>query len=285
MKKKILLAVAAVILAALIVWVLWANKALEVNTYVISSDRLPAGFDGYRIAQVSDLHNDTFGKNNEKLLAMLADTKPDIIAITGDIIDSRFTNVEIALAFAGEAMKIAPCYYVSGNNESRVEEYTQLEEGLLELGVVVMNSDRLEMERNGDTIYLLGVSDTSFQIDDWPNNISSLMRHKLEQIVDESRFSILLVHRPELLRVYAEYNIDLAITGHAHGGQVRIPFLGGVIAPNQVGLFPEFDAGYYLKENTQMVLSRGLGNSLFPVRINNRPEIVVIELAVSEIEQ
>lgn len=279
MKRKILLAAAAASLVALFVWVLWANKALEVNTYVIHSDRLPAGFDGYRIAQVSDLHNDTFGKNNEKLLTMLAQTEPDIIAITGDMIDSRDTNVEIALSFAREAVKIAPCYYVSGNHESRIpEEYGRLKHGLTELGVMVLDGDRLELGRNGDTIFLLGVSDTSFQIDDWPNNISSLMRYKLEQIVDESRFSILLVHRPELLRVYAEYNIDLAITGHAHGGQIRLPFLGGMIAPNQVGLFPEFDAGYYQKENTQMVLSRGLGSSVFPLRINNRPEVVVVEL-------
>ena len=119
MKKRILLAAVAASLVSLLVWAFWTNKALEVNTYVIHSDRLPMGFDGYRIAQISDLHNDTFGKNNEKLLTMLAETDPDMIAITGDLIDSRDTNVEIALNFAREAVKIAPCYYVSGNHESR----------------------------------------------------------------------------------------------------------------------------------------------------------------------
>ena len=108
-KKFIFLAVAAAVLVALVIWIAWGNTALELNTYTISSSKLPQSFDGYRIAHVSDLHNAEMGKDNEKLLTILRDADPDMIAITGDLIDSRSTNVEIALNFIREAVKIAPC--------------------------------------------------------------------------------------------------------------------------------------------------------------------------------
>lgn len=137
-KKKKLIIIFAVIAALLVVWIVWGNTALELNTYTITSDRLPGEFSEYRIAHVSDLHNAEMGKDNEKLLTMLSDAEPDMIAITGDLIDSRNTQIEVALQFAEEAMKIAPCYYVTGNHEARVSEYDKLKDGLTELGVVVL---------------------------------------------------------------------------------------------------------------------------------------------------
>ena len=125
-RKSIILAVVAAILFALIAWIIWSNTALELNTYTISSSKLPQSFDGYRIAHVSDLHNAEMGKNNEKLLTMLRDTDPDMIAITGDLVDSRNTDLEVALLFVREAVKIAPCYYVTGNHEARISEYDEL---------------------------------------------------------------------------------------------------------------------------------------------------------------
>ena len=122
-KKIIVLAVVAVILLAVVIWTAWGNTALELNTYTISSDRLPGAFDGYRIAHVSDLHNTEMGKDNEKLLDMLREADPDIIAITGDLIDSRNTDIDVALQFTKAAMEIAPCYYVTGNHEARVQLY------------------------------------------------------------------------------------------------------------------------------------------------------------------
>ena len=121
-KKFIFLAVVAIVLVALVIWIAWGNTALELNTYTVSSAKLPQSFDGYRIAHVSDLHNAEMGKDNEKLLTILRDADPDMIAITGDLIDSRSTNVEIALNFIREAVKIAPCYYVTGNHEARISE-------------------------------------------------------------------------------------------------------------------------------------------------------------------
>jgi len=277
-KRIITLAVVAAVLVVLIIWVAWGNAALELNTYTITSNRLPEAFDGYRIAHVSDLHNAEMGKNNEKLLDMLQEAEPDIIAITGDIIDSRNTNVEIALEFAKAAMEIAPCYYVTGNHEARVSEYAELKEGLIEQGIVVLDDERIELELSSEAIALLGVNDPSFQTDYLFGDSETVMQSKLQEISDaENEFTILLSHRPELFEVYADNNMDLVLSGHAHGGQFRLPFVGGLVAPNQ-GLFPKYDAGLYTDENTNMIVSRGIGNSILPFRVNNRPEVILIEL-------
>ena len=277
-KRIIVLAVVAAVLLALIIWTAWGNTALELNTYTISSDRLPGAFDGYRIAHVSDLHNAEMGKDNEKLLDMLREAKPDIIAITGDLIDSRNTDIDIALQFTKAAMEIAPCYYVTGNHEARVFEFDKLKEGMIELGVAVLEDGRINLEQSGETISLLGVNDPSFQTDYLFGDSETVVQSKLHEITNqEDTYTILLSHRPELFEVYTESKVDLVLSGHAHGGQFRLPFAGGLVVPNQ-GLFPKYDAGLYTEENTNMVVSKGIGNSILPFRFNNRPEVILIEL-------
>ena len=267
-KKKIAwIAGINILFVLLVTWIAWSNTALELNTYIVTSDRLPGAFDGYRIAHVSDLHNTEMGKDNEKLLF-----------ITGDMIDSRNTSVEIALEFVEEAMKIAPCYYVTGNHEARVSEYADLKEGLTELGVVVLADESIELERDGEQIALIGVDDPSFDTDYLFGDAETVMKAKLHELTDEDdSYAVLLSHRPELFDVYVESSVDLILSGHAHGGQFRLPFVGGLVAPNQ-GFFPEYDAGLYREENTNMLVSRGVGNSILPFRINNRPEVILIEL-------
>ena len=277
-KKFIFLAVAAAVLVALVIWIAWGNTALELNTYTISSSKLPQSFDGYRIAHVSDLHNTEMGKDNEKLLAMLRDADPDMIAITGDLIDSRNTDIEVALQFVREAVKIAPCYYVTGNHEARVNEYGELKAGMEAAGVTVLEDARTEIGMEGKTITLIGVNDPSYQTDYLFGDSETVMNTKLEELHSEKDgFTILLSHRPELFDAYTDHGMDLVLSGHAHGGQFRLPFIGGLVAPNQ-GLFPEYDAGIYTDGNTNMLVSRGVGNSILPFRINNRPEVILIEL-------
>ena len=277
-KKFIFLAVVAAVLIALVIWIAWGNTALELNTYTVTSSRLPKNFDGYRIAHVSDLHNAEMGEGNEKLLTMLREADPDMIAITGDLIDSRNTDVEIALQFVQEAMKIAPCYYVSGNHEARVNEYEEMKTGLISAGVIILEDAQTEISIEGETITLIGINDPSFQTDYLFGDAETVMSSKLSELhTDGDGFTILLSHRPELFDTYTDHNIDLVLSGHAHGGQFRLPFIGGVIAPNQ-GLFPEYDAGIYTDGNTNMLVSRGVGNSILPFRINNRPEVILIEL-------
>ncbi len=277
-KKFISLAVVAAILVALFIWIAWGNTALELNTYTISSSDLPESFHGYRIAHISDLHNAEMGKDNEKLLAILRDADPDMIAITGDLIDSRDTDIEIALQFVREAVKIAPCYYVTGNHEARINEYGELKTGMEAAGVIILEDAQTEISMEGQTITLIGVNDPSFQTDYLFGDSETVINTKLEELhTDNDGFTILLSHRPELFDTYTNHNIDVVLSGHAHGGQFRLPFIGGLVAPNQ-GLFPKYDAGIYTEDNTNMLVSRGVGNSILPFRVNNRPEVILIEL-------
>ena len=278
-KLMIVLTVVASLLIALVIWTVWGNTALELNTYTVSSGRLPEAFDGYRIAHISDLHNTEMGKDNDKLLNMLREAKPDIIAITGDLIDSRNTDIEIALQFVEEAVKIAPCYYVTGNHEARVSEYLDdLKNGLTELGIIILEDERVDLDKNSETITLIGINDPSFKSDYLFGDSETVVETHLQELMNESySFTLLLSHRPELFEIYVNNEVDLVLSGHAHGGQFRLPFVGGLVAPNQ-GLFPKYDAGLYTEENTNMIVSRGIGNSILPFRFNNRPEVILIEL-------
>lgn len=281
-KRIVVLAAVAAVFIALVIWIAWGNTALERNTYTVTSSRLPESFDGYRIAHVSDLHNAEMGKNNEKLLSMLRDADPDMIAITGDLVDSRNTDIEIALQFVREAVKIAPCYYVTGNHEARISEYDELKAEMEAADVTVLEDARAEISLEGETITLIGVNDPSFQTDYLFGDSDTVMHSKLTELhTDGDGFTLLLSHRPELFDTYSDHDIDLILSGHAHGGQFRLPFLGGLVAPNQ-GFFPEYDAGLFTEDNTNMIVSRGIGNSLLPFRINNRPEVILIELRMQQ---
>lgn len=277
-KKKIARIVVAGVLVFFLIWIIWGNTALELNRYTVSSNRLPEEFDGYRIAHISDLHNTEMGKENEKLLTMLREAAPDIIAITGDLIDCRRTNMEVALQFTAAAMEIAPCYYVTGNHEARISEFDELKERLTEQGVIVLADKRIELERSGEKIVLIGVNDPAFPTKHVYGDTEAVMKKKLKALLTEEKtFTILLSHRPELFECYADSNIDLVLSGHAHGGQFRLPFVGGVMVPNQ-GFFPKYDAGLFTEGMTKMFVSRGIGNSAFPFRFNNRPEVILVEL-------
>ena len=277
-RKKRVLFVVVFVLVVLIVWTLWGNTALEVNEYEVVSDRIPQGFEGFRIAQVSDLHNAEFGEGNEKLIQLLSQTDPDIIVLTGDLIDSRHTDIEIALDFGRQAIKLAPVYYVSGNHEARVHEYEDLKIGLAEAGVVILENQKVQITREGGSITLVGIGDPSFQEDYLFGDSESVARQAIEHQQNESDgYTILLSHRPELFDLYVDTEMDLVFSGHAHGGQFRLPFVGGLVAPNQ-GFFPKFDEGRFTEENTTMIVSRGVGNSIIPIRFNNRPEIVLVTL-------
>lgn len=276
-KNAIILVAVSIAFVAIVIWIAWGNSALMVNEIKITNDKIPQSFEGFRIAQVSDLHNAELGKDNNKLIEKLNECEPDIIVLTGDLIDSNHTNLEVALSFARQAVKIAPCYFVTGNHEAWVgSQYEELRTSLENAGVTVLQDEAIELNYGDECIQLIGLNDPDFSERD--SFLSeSILETKLSQVNISNGFTILLSHRPEHFNVYQNKNIDLVLSGHAHGGQFRLPFLGGVIAPNQ-GLFPKYDAGIYTENGTTMIVSRGIGNSIIPVRINNRPEIVIIEL-------
>ena len=193
------------------------------------------------------------------------------------MIDSRKTNIAVALAFAKEAVKIAPCYYVSGNHEARVSEYQDLKTGLEAAGVTILDDIQVKIEVSGKSITVIGVDDPSFSADYLTGDAAVIDKKLSELAAEDPGFTILLSHRPELFDTYVDHDIDLVLSGHAHGGQFRLPLIGGLVAPNQ-GLFPKYDAGLYSEEYTNMIVSCGLGNSIIPFRFNNRPEVVLIEL-------
>ena len=272
----------AVALILLGIRTLWANTALEVTEYEIVSQQLPECFSGFRIAQISDLHNEEFGEDNGELIELITLAEPDVIVITGDLIDSRDTDVDIALEFAREALKIAPVYYVTGNHEARVPEYENLKRGLIDAGVTLLDNGKTRIIRDGSHITLMGIDDPSFREDYLFGDAGAVAGEVIGGLQEETDgYTVLLSHRPELFDLYVASGVDLVFSGHAHGGQFRLPFLGGLVAPNQ-GFFPVYDAGRFDRESTVMLVSRGLGNSIVPVRFNNRPELVVAELKTAD---
>ncbi len=278
-RKALVELCALLLLIVLIVWTVWGNTALMVSTITVSNSRVPSEFSGFRIAQVSDLHNAEFGEGNTILLQAISEAAPDVIVITGDLVDSRHTDIDIALAFAGEAVRIAPVYYVTGNHEARLSQYSELKTGLEAIGVAVLEDDAIQLEYKGGYVTLIGLSDPNFTIKgDMFNEVPAMISTKLNSLMDdETGYTILLSHRPELFDTYVKCGVDLVFSGHAHGGQFRLPLIGGLVAPNQ-GFFPKYDAGLYTDGSTNMVVSRGIGNSIIPFRFNNRPEVVLVEL-------
>lgn len=277
-KKIVLYASLALLFVLFTVWMVIGNRAVTVTEYRVESEKLPEAFSGLRIAQISDLHNATFGKENRRLLSVLKETGPDIIVLTGDMIDSHRTNVDVAADFAAEASLIAPTFYITGNHEAAVsDEYADLKVRMIEAGVVVLENEKTVLKRDGQTLNIVGLLDPQFEWLSEQDECEEMMEEELEPLVRNDLYDIVLVHRPQYFEVYAESEGDLFLSGHMHGGQFRLPFLGGLYAPSQ-GFFPKYDAGVFTENGVTMVISRGLGNSRFPIRFNNPPEIVVVDL-------
>lgn len=273
-KKWLTFLCSALVLLCLVGYIIWGNLSIQITEYTISGSRLPESFSDFRIAQISDLHNSQFGKDNRDLLEKLADIRPDIIVLTGDLIDSRRTDINIAISFAEKAVVIAPTYYIPGNHEARIAQLDALYSGLSDAGVTLLLDDSVQLQKGTDSILLAGILDISFRGED---PVAPTKKVITGLIPDNQSYSILLSHNPEYFEIYASCYADLVLTGHVHGGQFRLPFLGGVFAPGQ-GFFPKYDAGLFTENDTNMIISRGLGNSIFPFRLNNNPEIVVVTL-------
>lgn len=264
----------------LLLWALIWNKAVQITEMTLSFSNLPKDFAGFRIAHVSDLHNTEFGKENKKLLKHLREASPDIIAITGDILDSRRTEEEIALVFLEEAVKIAPCYYVTGNHEGRISGYRDFKKAMEALGVTVLENRKVTLKAGESSLTLMGIDDPNVANDGIYGKAEAVAAARIGKLqADHTGFTVLLSHRPDLFDVYVKSGVDLVLTGHVHGGQIRLPLIGGLYAPGQ-GFFPKYDAGAFSADKTTMVVSRGLGNSVFPLRFHNRPEILLITLNI-----
>ena len=282
MKKKksfILL----ITLITIIIFLFIQNNFISITNIELQMAALPRSFDGFKIVHLSDLHSKKFGNDQQALVSKIKKAKPNLILFTGDLVDSKHYVEENSLMLIKEIVKIAPAYFVTGNDEKWSGNFHDLEQKLIEQGVKILRNDSAKIKRDEDEIQLIGIDDPSFS-DNMPNaDDSSIATRALETVLakgNQSTFNILLSHRPELFSTYANSDIDLTFSGHAHGGQIRLPFIGGVIAPNQ-GFFPKYANGKYTQKNSVMVVSRGLGNSIIPQRIFNRPQIIVATLKKS----
>lgn len=277
-QKYIKLAITLSIVIVIILFCNFQNKHLETTHYTYAAEQLGADLEGYRIVQISDLHNAKFGKNNQKLVDRIRECEPDMIVLTGDLVDSNYTNVDRAVQFVDEIVKICPVYYVTGNHEYWLEksEYDELMDGLIGAGVVILNDQVVEISRGDAKFRLVGLDDKSLA-DGTLEALLNNTHNVVHEDSDEREFTVVLAHEPQYFARYAGTGVDLVLSGHAHGGQFRLPFVGGIVAPDQ-GFLPEYTAGEYYMNGTEMIVSRGLGNSVIPVRLFNFPEIVCVEL-------
>lgn len=277
-KKTACLCAAAGLLAAAGAACYRANNELCTTQLFYQDDKLPAAFDGFRVAQVADLHDKRFGPGQANLLSALRTVKPHCIVMTGDLIDRRRKGGGPAAEFIRGAVQIAPVYFVTGNHENWSGKAEEVKRFLVESGVTVLD-DRCEtLRRGGDSVTLAGVSDETCQTAENRRDKRDALLPALGRVLEGSAgFRILLAHHPERLAAYAKAGVDLVLCGHAHGGQFRLPGIGGLYAPGQ-GVLPRYTAGMHTLGATTMIVSRGLGNSLFPLRLNNRPELVAVTL-------
>lgn len=281
------------------------NNEVWVTRYAIESKKIGAELDGYKILQMTDIHSIRSQKQREKIVEKVKKEKPNIILITGDLVDSDYYSEnngwyldgkidvveEETLRFMGELRALAEVYYVYGNHEMVLLDdplNNRFKVTLEEMGVEVLNNRVVKIFKEDEIINLVGVQDPiTLYKDEKYADIEGNNRKRVQTILDDlmiygkevsaDNFTILLSHRPEYFDLYLDYEIDLAMTGHTHGGVVRLPFVGGLYAHPQ-GWFPKYSAGIYESGNFKMILSRGIGYSKVPVRIFNPPEIVVVTL-------
>lgn len=251
------------------------NHSLQLTVCPLVFSTLPKEFDGFRIAQISDLHSMQIGHENGRLLDALQKADPDIILFTGDMIDHG--KILPAVQFAERASRIAPCYYVTGNHEADFIHtlYGEFEAALRNCGVTLLHDCAVRISRGNASLSIAGVDDPQYLRaigKDHPENEPSPAL--LQKLYAPGEFNILLSHRPDAMESFANCGYDLVFAGHVHGGQFRLPFLGGLFSPNN-RFFPKYHSGVYREGETCMIVSRGIGNSSIPLRLNNPPELLL----------
>ncbi len=288
MRTEIVIGIVVLVLLCAIVFLHWSNKSIVITEHIYENEKLPKAFEGYRITQVSDLQSEYFGQNQSNLIEKVKQTQPDIIVYTGDLLDRNHTEFDAARIAMEGLLSIAPVYYVNGNHEMAVEEAAMnaFYEELTAMGVEVLFDRAAYVEEDDEKLCLLGLSEyTVFSCKGFVRDNSAPLDmdmlhdalHDLRRQADEDDFTVLLAHEPQYLPAYAEAGFDLAFAGHAHGGQIRLPFTDGLYAPGQ-GILPKLASGVHKEGDMTLYISRGLGNSTFPFRVFNRPEIISVEL-------
>ena len=266
------LIILALIAAAVAFLIKDSRDDLEISRYEVKSQKLPESFDGFKIVQLSDLHGAEFGEDGMGLVEKVKELEPDIIALTGDFVTDE-GDLAAVEKLAARLVKLCPVYFISGNHEFGSGLAVKVRNILERAGVKYLSNEYLTISRGEDEILLGGVEDPLAYAD-------MLSPDELAQKMNDAApdaFKILLGHRNYWMTEYPELPVDLIFCGHAHGGLVRIPGVGGLIGTDR-RLFPDFDAGQFNNGRYTLIVSRGLGNSVPIPRVFNRPEIVCVEL-------
>ena len=268
-KKKIFKIIRVVVIVFLVVYIVIGllQNDLTVSKYAYTGTRLPKEFDGFTIVLISDLHHNNFGNNQSELIEEIEKANPDMIALTGDIVDENHKSLESVENLLAGVVSLAPTYYVTGNHElleDAVTQYGDLKEMLDSYGVVQLENEGVEVKQGDASINIYGVGFA----DEYVENILPY--------ANEGEFDILLYHSSNVFGKINKYGYDIVLSGHLHGGGIRLPFVGGVIN-NDGSLFPKYDAGVFVENESTLFVSRGLGDSVVP-RFYNPPELVVITL-------
>lgn len=253
-----------------------AGNARRYN-YHVALKNLPESFSGFKIAHISDLHS----RPAKGILEIIEDAKPDIIVITGDILNDDEKTTENADSLVLALTQIAAVYFVSGNHDLWRSGYSEIFKKYQDAGAIFMDKKTVTIENNGEKIGISGVGDPFSRI---PSRILENTRNSLEALEKIDGVNILLFHRANLFDIIKEYGFDLILSGHMHGGQIRIPGLGGVLAPSSAllsgtrMLFPKYWGGTVTDEKSTMIVNRGVGNTLPLPRLGNAPEVGIITL-------
>lgn len=259
------------------VFLLWQNFSIHSTAEEIACPSLPGEFEGLRIVQISDLHGRALGKDHRRLLAAVEESRPDLICITGDFFGS-VEEWERILPLLPGLQALAPTYYVTGNHEWQVPELRSKLREMESAGIRVLDNDYNVIERGTQRLVIAGVHDPCGPFD---QKTPAQLVAEIRRDQGEDAFLLMLAHRNDGLSIWAELGVDLVLSGHCHGGVVRLPLAGGLFGPGRE-LFPNYDSGSYKEGDTRLYVSRGLGYSRVKLRLFNRPHLPLLVLNSGE---
>ena len=285
MKNKKVIVSIAIVLVFIGILMCFITK-IDVTKYTISNEKIPEEFNGFKIVQLSDFHSQGYRDTTEKLISKVKDINPDIIVMTGDMVSWDMEDIEEVKILIKSLVEVYPIYYIDGNHEhlaeiSRPGRYVAFNEFMQELGVTTIKNDYVEIYKGNKSINLYGINLPLDGATGLYVNRFQLEENYVEKTLseaDKEKFNILLAHTPTFIKQYSQWGADLVLSGHMHGGIVRIPFTNiGLLSPGRT-IFPRYAAGKFKVNDTTMIVNRGIGTSSIDLRIFNKPEISVITL-------
>ena len=285
MKNKKVIVSIAIVLVFIGILMCFITK-IDVTKYTISNEKIPEEFNGFKIVQLSDFHSQGYRDTTEKLISKVKDINPDIIVMTGDMVSWDMEDIEEVKILIKSLVEVYPIYYIDGNHEhlaeiSRPGRYVAFNEFMQELGVTTIKNDYVEIYKGNKSINLYGINLPLDGATGLYVNRFQLEENYVEKTLseaDKEKFNILLAHTPTFIKQYSQWGADLVLSGHMHGGIVRIPFTNiGLLSPGRT-IFPRYAAGKFKVNDTTMIVNRGIGTSSFKLRVFNNPEITVLTL-------